>query len=331
MAQTLESGSGARSGAGTAAAIGWIVTRLLVPLWLLAGALTKLTDLSPSSMPSVLVTGVGGAGIDLVFFLRFSIAVELAAVAVIWLLPALARPVAAVMLGVFLAVLAGELAAGASSCGCFGSVQVHPGITLAIDGLLLAAVVLAGRRTASLRVTPTLPTWRVAATGLLVVAVFAAAFGLPRPASSAASAEAAASDGAALPAQGYYLPDYGSWIGRPWHDLELAGWVIGAPAGLETGEQLILFYRKDCEHCHELMELYFVGPLAVPVTAVAVPERDGFPNVGVQPMPCTECSTAELPPGIDWFFQTPVVVRLLDGVVQCAAEEEPAAPACVTW
>lgn len=332
MATTFDDSRELRREGDLAASLGVATTRVLVPLWLLAGALTKLAALTPSLLPSVLVTWLGGLGVDLGFFLRFTIAVELAAVAVIWLLPSLARPVALAMLAAFFVILVGDILTGASSCGCFGKVQVHPGVTLLVDGLLLAGILL-GRRAPSLRWTHTLPAWRVVLVGLVVTALFAIAFGMPRPAApGAASADGPETTAApSLPEQGYYLPDYTSWLGRSWAELELAGWVQGAPDDLDRGEQMILLYRKDCEHCHELMELYFLGDLPMPTTVVAVPERDGFPTVGVQPMPCTGCRQAELPSGVDWFFQTPVLIRLADGVVRCVAEEDPTAPECVTW
>ena len=70
-----------------------VVVYGLVPAWLLAGALTKLADLSPLALPVVLLQWLGQTGVDLGFVLRFAIAVELTVVAVIWLLPRLARTV----------------------------------------------------------------------------------------------------------------------------------------------------------------------------------------------------------------------------------------------
>jgi hypothetical protein len=134
-----------------------------------------------------------------------------------------------------------------------------------------------------------------------------------------------------LPADGYYLPDYEAWLGQYFSSLDVAGWTTGLEADLETGQHYVLFYRKDCEHCHELMEIYFSGPLQWPTTAIAVPERDGWPTLNVQDFPCDECQLAELPSGIDWFFKTPVLVRLSEGVVECVAEEDPLAPECLAW
>ena len=92
-----------------------------------------------------------------------------------------------------------------------------------------------------------------------------------------------------------------------------------------------MFYRKDCEHCHLLLEEHFSGQLPFPTTVIAVPEKAGFPKTGVLSMPCTECGQAELPSGCDWFMQTPVVVRLNGGVVECAAEVNPDTPECLQW
>ncbi len=91
----------------------------------------------------------------------------------------------------------------------------------------------------------------------------------------------------------------------------------------------LIFYRKNCEHCHELLETYFDSPPDRPTTVIAVPERKGFPSEGVLEMPCTACRQAELPAGCDWFLKTPVMVRLDDGVVECAAEVDVTNPECI--
>ena len=309
------------------------LARVVVPLWLLAGAVLKLADASPSHLPAALIRWMGALGVDLGFVLKFSIAVELVVVGVMWLLPRLARPVGIAMLVSFLPVLVGDVALGASSCGCFGAVRVHPGVTLAMDVGFLLGLWLLGRRVERLATPALLPTLNVVVAGIWGLASFALAFGLttgggpPGPAAEDASAPVAVA--ATGPAEGYYLPRYADWIGTAWSELPIAGWIVGAPPDLDVGPRFVLFYRKDCEHCHALMEAYFVGPLAVPTTAVAVPERAGFPTAGVQPFPCDECSRAELPPGVDWFLQTPVLVRLEDGVVRCAAEVLPEEPACL--
>jgi hypothetical protein len=161
--------------------------------------------------------------------------------------------------------------------------------------------------------------------GILALLGFALAFGLPAP--TAAPATAAAP----LPAAGYFLPDYQAWLGQRWQDLEIASYVTGMPADLATGRQYVVFYRKDCGHCHELLDTFFAVDLPAPTTVVAVPERAGYPTQGVKPMPCDGCRRAELPAGCDWFLKTPVLVRLENGVVQCAAEVEADDPVCLAF
>lgn len=320
------------TGGGVAGMLGVLATRGLLPVWLLVGAVLKLADVSPTHLPTALIAWLGPLGIDLGFVVRFSIAVELTVVVVIWLLPSLARPVALAMLAAFLPILVGDLALGASSCGCFGAVEVNPWWTLTMDAGLLLAVLLLGRRAPSLRWQAHLGAGRVVVAGVATLAVFAIAFAVhPAAAPTVAAHDDVASATAAaapLPAAGYYSPDLQSWVGQRFADLDVASWIRGLPDDLDDGLHYVLFYRKDCEHCHELMEVFFADDLTIPTTAVAVPERAGFPDVAL-PFPCGQCGLAELPTGIDWFLQTPVLVRLNQGVVECASATSAADPVCL--
>jgi hypothetical protein len=306
------------------------LARIVVPLWFLSGAVLKLMDSSPSHLPVPIIKGAGVLGVDLQFVLFFSIAVELIVVGVMWLLPGLARPVGLLMLGVFLPVLTSELLMGSASCGCFGAVEVHPAITFTLDLGFFLGLWLWGKNVPSLKTTTTQPTWRVLAVGFWTIASIVLAFGVPTSQSGQApDAEAETTAAAAIPAEGYYLPQYDQWVGIAWEDIQLSGWIQDAPEDIASGQHYLLFYRKDCEHCHELMEAFFTGPLTIPTTAVAVPEKGGFPDVGVQEFACDACHLAELPSGVDWFLATPVLVRLLDGVVECAAEVTADDPQCL--
>jgi hypothetical protein len=310
-----------------------LIARVLVPLWLLIGAVLKLVDLSPTHLPAAIIKWVGYIHLDLMFVLRLTIAVELIVVIVMVVLPTLARWVGIAMLALFVPVLIGDIALGASSCGCFGAVQMSPWITLVTDVTFLAGLIFLGRREPRLAMTATLPTWRVLIAGALSVASVMAAFGLPSPSvpTPGGGDESVEGLSTALPAEGFYLPQYDEWLGRSFAELEVATWIDELPDDIASGSQYVFFYRKDCEHCHELMEMFFAGELLVPTTAVAVPERDGFPTENVQAFPCSGCRVAELPQGVDWFLQTPVLVRLYDGIVECVAEEDPAAPQCVQY
>ncbi len=306
-------------------------------LWLAIGAVLKLMDLSPTHLPAALIKWCGGLGIDLMFVLRFEIAAELIVAGVMVLLPPLARWIGVAMLAVFVPVLIGDLLLGASSCGCFGAIKVSPWITLVMDVTFLFGLLLLGRSEPRLAMTRDLPTSRVLIAGVWSLLSVVVAFGPSAPNANVNGGPdgglvVAGSDGApAMPADGYYMPQYLEWIGQPFSDLDVALWAGNLPDDLDFGPQFLIFYRKDCEHCHELMELHFSGALEFPTTAIAVPERDGFPTENLQPFDCPECRLAELPAGIDWFFQTPVLVRLVDGVVECAAEVEAVTPECLLW
>jgi len=304
-----------------------ILTRAAVPLYLFSGAVLKLADGSPTHLPAALIKWLGAFDVDLTYVLHFSIASELTVAGVMVLVPGIARWTGVVMLGAFIPVLLGDVLMGASSCGCFGAVEIHPGITLVIDFGLFLGVLLLGRGVSSLRATVSQPTIRVVAAGVWAMASFALAF---YPAGGARGASASVAGGAALPEEGYYVPHLETWVGQPWSDVPISKWIRGNTDDLTAGNRYVLFYRKDCEHCHELMEVFFSGTLTIPTTAVAVPEKSGFPKNPL-PFPCKECGLAELPGGVDWFLQTPVLVRLENGVVVCASETTAEDPVCVDF
>ena len=326
---TLESTS------GVAGAIAVALARVVVPLWFGVGAVLKLMDLSPTHLPAAMIKWCGALGVDLMFVLRFTIAAELIVAGVMILLPPLSRWIGVAVLTAFVPVLIGDLLLGASSCGCFGAVEVSPWVTLVMDVTFLLGLLILGRREPRLAMTRDLPTSKVLIAGVWSLFSVVLAFGLPAPApnldggSDSGSAGNGNSVGPPLPADGYYMPQYQDWIGRPFHELDVASWSRNLPDDLIFGSQYVIFYRKDCEHCHELMELHFSGSLEQPTTAIAVPERHGFPTENLQPFDCPECRLAELPAGIDWFLQTPVLVRLAEGVVECAAEVDATAPECL--
>jgi len=312
----------------TAAAV--FIARVAIPLWFFVGAVLKLIDGSPSNLPVPLVKWLGAAGMDLRFVLEFSIAVEFIVVGAMVLLPSLSRWIGIVMLAAFVPILFGDVAMGAASCGCFGAVEMPPWVTLSTDLFFLACLVFLARGVQSLKMSRTLPTWRVVAVAGWSVASVAVAFGLTAGGTSVAvEEETAAVVAPSGPTEGYYLPEYDAWVGQSFTELDLASWIRDLPEDLDQGQQYLLFYRLDCEHCHELMEVFFADRAPLPTTAVAIPERDGFPSEGVQPFACGECRRADLPTGIDWFFATPVLVRLADGVVQCAAEVTAESPTCL--
>jgi hypothetical protein len=323
----------ARDMTGFAAAFGVILARGVVPLYFALGAVLKLVDASASHLPPALIKLAGWAGLDLMYLFHLSIGVELAVAGTMVVVARLARPLGLVLLGFFLPILVAGVAMGSASCGCFGAVAVPPAVTLVIDGLLFGLLWFFGAKAPSLAWRSEIRTAPVILAGLWVVASFILGFaaGGAWVAADEASEIASGPAGDVLPTEGFYLPDYASWIGRQWSDVKIAGWIQGDGSIVGSGVEYVTFYRKDCEHCHELMAVWFQPDVPAPTLAVAVPERDGFPTVGLQPFECDACSLAELPAGIDWFLATPVLVRLRDGVVECAAEVNAGEPECVEF
>lgn len=141
--------SAARAPAASRQVFGSVLCRLIVPLWVLAGAAFKLYERNPANLPSVIRDLSRSSGLEnLDTLLRVLIGLELFAVAVMFLMPRFARAMAVFMLSCFCAILIGEIATGAATCGCFGSLPLKPWTMLIIDGTMLLLVVLfpTGRR-----------------------------------------------------------------------------------------------------------------------------------------------------------------------------------------
>ena len=110
------------------ARIGQILSRVVVPAWVLTGALIKLTETTPKLLPPKTILPVADKlGIDLYFLLALLIGLEFMLIAVMLCVSKLARPVAIFTLSLFCLILLGEIAQGnLTSCGCLGNIKVPP-------------------------------------------------------------------------------------------------------------------------------------------------------------------------------------------------------------
>ena len=124
------------------AKLGQILSRVVVPGWVLTGALFKLYESSPKLLPKETILKVANdLGIDLNVLLAVLIGLEFFAVAVMLCLARLARPMAIFLLSVFCLILLGEMALGnLTNCGCLGANSPPPWVILLIDGGLLFGV-----------------------------------------------------------------------------------------------------------------------------------------------------------------------------------------------
>lgn len=113
-------------------------------------------------------------------------------------------------------------------------------------------------------------------------------------------------------AKPWYAPEFETWKGQRLDAQELMLLVQRPlPANLNAGRHHIVFMRDDCEHCHELLNSYFSGPLTTPTTTIAIPDATGE----LLENPCAECGKATFPKGITYVLSTPVLLTVEDGVV----------------
>ncbi len=315
--------------------MGLVLVRFLVPLWVLAGATTKLVERSPKLLPEHLRGLLESIGLDLHIALSIFLTIEFAAIAVMVLVPRLARITAVFMLGVFSLVLLYEIFNGnVTSCGCLGSISPPPWLMLSIDlGLLVLVAALPVRplRLASDRTAWGLVTMLAVALGIVSFnRVVGGATGV-RLIIEPPSNEVNPPQTAQLPA--YYSLDTSDWPGQRAENIDFISWIPNLPDSINDGQQYLILYSRTCEHCHELLLEHFSFEPPAPTTLVAIPESvDGFMEDGQLENPCIDCAELDMPVGVDWLMTPPVVIAIEDGVIRCAQEaEDGMMPQCLPW
>lgn len=348
---------GAARPASPLAITGTLLARFIVPLWVLAGAAFKLYERNPMLLPPpVLDTsfwiadtlGIADRAAFIEHTLRFLIATELVLVAIMFFVPKLARLAAIFTLSIFVLVLARVIASGAASCGCFGSSGPSPTVVLVIDSILLLGVLLLPAT--ALRAP------RCTAAALLAVVASAIgvgfAYGIPDrtlpPQVVMNEAGEGADGGAAGPRDGEpaspqaagrgagetstpappwppvpalvttYAPNFASWIDTPLRSHDLALLASRPLPALDSGGWVVVYYRGDCEHCHELISDHLSDVHAARTLLIRVPENDPALD---QPLPDAPFQRAVLPDGPFYVFQTPVMLGVVDGTVKALATD----------
>lgn len=365
MAATKDSTSGTTPACAPCSPLGFVITRLAVPAWITAGALTKLVENDPRNLPKPifdLVLSLDGTfGLQGVAWMDFALrsicGAEFVIAGMILCMPRIARPLATAMLALFCVILLWLIGTGwakdgfeavlKGSCGCFGKSGMNPLYMLLIDGTLLAGVMLTGKACGCGQRSWTAGGGRAAIVAAIGIAV---AFGMPArsvqledPASTtpttptdappvtppanppvnppAVAPSVPTSSWPARPSQvqPYYLPDFATWVGKPLASQpEMALLDAPPPATIASGTWIVMLYRADCEHCHEVLESHFVGSLKRPALLIGIPDHD---PANEQPMPCTECTIRTFLKGPNYVVQTPVVMRIKDGVVEAVCTD----------
>jgi len=326
--------------------IGFFLTRLIVPLWVLSGAVMKLMEKSPKLLPKNIWTAALERGMDLYVLLFVVIALEFFAIAVMVFLPRFARFMSIWMLSVFVVILIAEIVAGNTACGCLGSFSPSPWAMLGIDGVLLLLVLLFKPPVYEVGWLPKI-NFAVATAWTLVFGIVTGVIILgeratekppvvivdPQPGGPGPEVPTPA-PGPVRPAY-FGLADVQSLVGQRFRDTELAGLVEGLTDAVDAGPQYVIFFSRSCDHCQDLLETHVPGPTAVPLTLVAIPEQKAGFNEGawIEMNYCSDCATQlELATGVDYLVTPPLVVAMADGEVVCVEEvQDPFAPECLVF
>lgn len=281
----------------------------LAGLWILAGCLLKAWLGTPADLPEVV------RSIPLALGTLFSLALGLEAfVGLATLLrPGRFWPAAALLLVAFLVVLLTQVAAGASSCGCFGAtVPVPPWVMLAVDAALLVVLLLARP-------------WRLARGGrpdlVVGVAALAVAVALPilfdrelKPGEPPTTRP-----GGLRP---YLVAEVETWEGKRPADTDLGRFV---DLTLARDGMWILF-RESCEVCAECLRMIAALERGErEITLVRVPEKKtSAPPRHVHALPQGGfVHVIDLPDTVDWTIDTPSRLDVEGGVIRTARANLP--------
>jgi hypothetical protein len=307
--------------------------------------------LLPKPVFELVKSVANGIGADFGPFLMLSyrsmVGVELILVGVMLLVPKLARSAAIFILSVFVVVLLAEMwgiyqgrdfaqkgfSAFLEPCGCFGSASPPALLTFLIDAALLAGVIIFRPG----RLGRTMPGYPVSAIALVasIVVGTGLAFGKQQKAIELPADfghDIAIADEPAAPAA---EPTLVVDEVRPWPpapaklkptyfinekralgqrlDAQDVALIISRPLpeDINRGRWHLVFYRKDCDHCFEILNKHFSGTLPAPTLAVEIPDSKGRPY----PMPCKECRQHTLAKGPDYVLPAPLVMTVMDGVI----------------
>jgi len=285
----------------------WIVGVLLI------GAAT-LKAIELLSEPAVALTSPMGP-----WFLSAEVGVELG-IGLVMLSGLYWRQVRWLALLLFTAFAAYSLSlalGGAASCGCFGSLKVHPWWTFMLDVAIVLGLVVSvwnGRRDPPLERTwqaPSLANRQTAIVAIAGLSILSTAVLVRFAASRIATAGDLFSTAGEL-----VILEPDQWVGQK---LPIAAFI---DFDLSQGNWIVLLHRHDCPDCQAAVPQYeelATHDLGRRVALVEVPPYDesvaGGPSASHR---------ARLSNDREWFVQTPVEIQLSDGIVTSASTELPA-------
>jgi hypothetical protein len=195
---------------------------------------------------------------------------------------------------------------GATSCGCFGPLRVHPWWTFGLDLAVVLGLILSFP-TETRHLTPdTSPTSiQHRASNITIAASFMAISILTTALLMRhLAAPTAAAEGVLQMAGELIVLEPEKWVGKT---LPIAEFI---DLDLSTGEWTVLLHRHDCPDCQEAVPKY--EQLATTGTRVALVEVPPFGEIHPGE---TACHYGRLTEKREWFVKTPVEITLRAGVV----------------
>lgn len=203
---------------------------------------------------------------------------------------------------------------GATSCGCFGPLEINPWWTFLLDIAVFVGLIaeyIARRQHEDTSRDPA-NVYSAATVAGTVMTSLAVAMGLawhvaPRQADY---------DGGLYTVGKLIVLEPESWIGK---DFPL---LRNINIDVSQGAWVLLLHRHDCPKCEEAVPKYEQLALLKADYQVAIVEVP--PHDGRRETRSSRCHVGQLRGGSDWFVETPVEIRLDDGVVVSASTELPA-------
>jgi len=277
----------------------------LAALWILFGASMKLLLGTPADLPAA----VRGLPLDLGVLWKGAIAIELAVASLGLLRPRIGWMPVAALLFVFEWILAGQIASGAASCGCFGPTIPIPPLAMAtVDGALLLVLLLA-RPWKNL--TPcSAPLWMV---GAALVLSGTLPLILDREATHGEKGDGQG---------GWVELDLEGMVGQNIWDTPLANHLEQDVYSLPM-DGLWVLWRQDCEHCAAHFDRLDPGGPDTPMLILVQLRQDHDTEanrIAYPPAAGPSVVHATLRAGVDYVVTTPGELVLSEGVVTAGRE-----------
>lgn len=212
---------------------------------------------------------------------------------------------------VFCGVTLHKALAGEASCGCFGTIDVNPWYTLALDSACLLALLVFRP---SLKAGPAISMQRQRALAVLLLTVGA---GLPAAIAMASYQPATLSaDGEIIGDDHFVVLQPESWLGKR---LPLFK-HIDTKADLSKGSWTVVLYHHDCPNCRkEVPQL--AAKHSNDKSLLAMIEMPPYAEDGKGILADDgKCSRGRLSSAREWFVATPTILQLHDGVVTSVKE-----------